>query len=615
MVDVAKNKEILFSKQGYLEEVWETEDETEVIHEQTLDGREVLGVVQGEHIFYLSSRYSMKEAEEWVAAQEIEENPFRVFVMFGIGDGNYLKELFAQHPDNEVILFEPSEEIFRKSLECIDYEELMTNHKLYLCVGDGNKGALVEYLEHLIPYAKCMLTNVMVHPNYERLFKLEYLRFLVTYHDAMSKLVFLRNTYVLYEHEHVYNFFRNVNDYIKQYSFCALRDTFIKKVGFDYPIIIVSAGPSLDKNIHELKRAKNHAFIISTDTAIKPLIKAGITPDLLVTVDPHKPLSLFEHEIARTVPWLVENDFNTKLLDIHKGKRFYYQGTIKFLSPIARRYRKSLMGLESGGSVACVACYAAVVLGVKNIILIGQDLAYPNNQLHATASYDGKEKAELPGGRLYFEVEDVYGGKVMTEMNMNFYRKWFENMTKRFDHLNFVDATEGGAKIHGTEIITLREAIDKYANLEREINFEKIIDDIPNYFDEKQQEEIMEYFKQIPAKLDHIEKRIHKGIEYANQIKKDKELKYKKTQVALRRVLNLIKYIDRCPEEELIGMYNQAKDFDIQGKSLQMKEEHEDEMLAIANLSLETFEHYLASMDKLRKDLPLLWGEDITNES
>ena len=57
-------------------------------------------------------------------------------------------------------------------------------------------------------------------------------------------------------------------------------------------IILVSAGPSLNKNIMELKKAKNKAFIVATDTAVKPLLKAGIEPDLMVMVDGEKPKRL-----------------------------------------------------------------------------------------------------------------------------------------------------------------------------------------------------------------------------------------------------------------------------------------------------------------------------------
>src|SRR5512145_3078123 len=52
------------------------------------------------------------------------------------------------------------------------------------------------------------------------------------------------------------------------------------------PAVIVSAGPSLDKNIHELRGWEQNALILSTDTALKPLLAAGIEPHFVLTGDP-----------------------------------------------------------------------------------------------------------------------------------------------------------------------------------------------------------------------------------------------------------------------------------------------------------------------------------------
>ena len=60
---------------------------------------------------------------------------------------------------------------------------------------------------------------------------------------------------------------------------------FVDVIPRNIPAIIVAAGPSLNKNILELKRLKGRAFIIAVDTAIKPLLNAGIIPDMYAVVD------------------------------------------------------------------------------------------------------------------------------------------------------------------------------------------------------------------------------------------------------------------------------------------------------------------------------------------
>ena len=85
----------------------------------------------------------------------------------------------------------------------------------------------------------------------------------------------------------------------------------------EYPAFIVSAGPSLDKNIDELKNIKGRGVIMAVDTAIKPLLKKGIVPDIVASVDPHKPLELFEIEGVQNIPMLVDIDYNYRISKIH----------------------------------------------------------------------------------------------------------------------------------------------------------------------------------------------------------------------------------------------------------------------------------------------------------
>lgn len=65
---------------------------------------------------------------------------------------------------------------------------------------------------------------------------------------------------------------------------------------------MVAAGPSLNKNIQVLKKAKNRLFILAVDTAVKPLIKAGIKPDAFITIDAKKSPDLIKIDGAETIP-------------------------------------------------------------------------------------------------------------------------------------------------------------------------------------------------------------------------------------------------------------------------------------------------------------------------
>lgn len=96
-----------------------------------------------------------------------------------------------------------------------------------------------------------------------------------------------------------------------------------KTIPFDTTGIVVAAGPSLNKNIKELKNAKGKSFIIAVDTAIKPLLRAGIIPDMYFIVDALKPIGLVQIEGAEKIPIVTTLNAAPEILKFHIGKKFF----------------------------------------------------------------------------------------------------------------------------------------------------------------------------------------------------------------------------------------------------------------------------------------------------
>ena len=112
----------------------------------------------------------------------------------------------------------------------------------------------------------------------------------------------------------------------------------------------------------------------------------------------------------------------------------------------------------NGGSVATAAFAFMRFLKQKRIILIGQDLASANGVTHAGGDNDNTRYNETT-------VEGYYGGTVTTRSDWLGYLRWFEReiqtINENDEGIRVIDATEGGAKIHGAEIMTLQQAIDE----------------------------------------------------------------------------------------------------------------------------------------------------------
>jgi len=221
------------------------------------------------------------------------------------------------------------------------------------------------------------------------------------------------------------------------------------------PVIIVSAGPSLDKNIHLLKEAKGFVYIIAVDTAVKYLLYLNIMPDIIVTLDPNKSPHHLIDPRCFDIPLFCRIESNPIITrNFNQLVFFNLDGYAKILFDKANR---AIGVCNSGGSVTTGAYSICVSLGFKEIVLIGSDLAYLNNKTHAASLY-----VDVGDTARYLEtVEDIYGNLVQTRYDWYIYLKWFEDAIKSFPHINVIDATEGGAKIHGSEIKTLKEVINQ----------------------------------------------------------------------------------------------------------------------------------------------------------
>jgi len=93
----------------------------------------------------------------------------------------------------------------------------------------------------------------------------------------------------------------------------------------------------------------------------------------------------------------------------------------------------------------------------KRIIFVGLDLAFTGNVDHATSTPTREtinEDKAIP-------VEDIYGNMVYTSHNLNIYRQWIEKRIAKVKGIEFIDATEGGAKIKGMKINSLSNTIEE----------------------------------------------------------------------------------------------------------------------------------------------------------
>lgn len=482
-----KYDERLYEK--YLE--WRDEEKEPTIgikEELARDGSKVI-VLESNGIGYrLNSKYyPQREAEEW-AKQFRLTSISQMVNLFGMGNMMFAKALRKQGNESMIlIVYEPSIEIFDYMMQTEDVAGLVGQKNTILLVDLLNGDDIYGVLGTLLTWANVQDAILTFSPQYEKVFPEIYEKHKRAVEDGKIRAIKNSNTEAHFAKDMVKNNLCSMVKMKEGHMLFQYENRFDK----DVPVIIVAAGPSLDLNIEKLRLAQGRAIIIATDTAMRDLNKYDIRPDFMITVDPRKPADYMEDEKCRDIPLFCGDIANRAILEHHRGRKIF----IELSDPLKELFPPNVwadVDVGRGGSVATAAFSVCVSLKMKNIIMVGQDLAYRNGVSHAGNRMSGEEMH----GHNLIEVENIYGEKIMTRYEWYDFLKWFEDAIYVLgDRVHVIDATEGGAKIQGTEILTLEEAIHQYCT--KEIDCAKVVSEIEPYFNGDKAEAIEKYLAQM----------------------------------------------------------------------------------------------------------------------
>lgn len=552
------------------------EEEIQVAIDERNSGKKIIKIIKEDREYYLNSIYGDELARCW--CNQCELNGYgTVVVLFGIANGEYIEKIKERNKDAVIILYEPSYSILYAAIECIGMERLEEKTgNVFLCVGKEGMSSLYNVMATIIDYENMKKVRLMVSPNYEIIYHDECERFIEICNQRLVNVLVDKSAIKSLGVEYIQNIIENIPDYIYQYGLGDLKERFKTIDLKDVPAIIVAAGPSLDKNIKELKNAKGRAFIIAVDTALKSLAKENIVPDIAITIDPHKKVSLFQHERINDVPLIYSLGASAIIKQVHKGMRIYQNTINSIVDRFIYKYGKKEESLASGGSVANDAFSLAEVLGFKTIIFVGLDLAYPDNKVHTESAYGTERKNYINAeSNRYVEVEDIYGNMVKTESNMNLYRQWFERIVGSYPELKFIDATEGGAKKRGMEILSLKEALQRECRNNQSIDFSEIITSIKPYFSEEERAEIIAYINNIHEEMHKLREEMREGIEAYDRLDEfNRRQKYtgKEFQSNMDKITYINNLLSASKELEYLQLYVSDENYEVKEALSEEKE-------------------------------------------
>lgn len=388
-----------------------------------------------------------------------ELNNVKVPVFLGMGLGYevmyWMQFKSKEYGSQAIIIFEKNPEIFMAAMNVIDLTPIINNPNIHLFVGISIDNLYVILREHFKNHIQEMLMSgatqpVFLYPSI-RLNKEYYLQVLHVFFESLYHSIQNFGNSAEDSLIGLENMLDNVNEIANNPGINLLYDKFKGK-----PAIIVATGPSLNKNMHLIKGLEDKALIISVDASFKLLMKNGIKPHMVTSLER-------EHEVQQFFDNFEEEEVKDvymtacPVLFNHVYKAYNGPQIIVYRNFDHFKWLEIERGiLDIKLSSSNMAFKVAEALGCDPIILVGQDLAYgENDETHAT------EVPFTSEGEGIFYVKGNIEEKVKTNSGWYNFLKAFE-----FDIAQYrgkvINATEGGAYIQRTEITTLDETIQKY---------------------------------------------------------------------------------------------------------------------------------------------------------
>ncbi len=518
------------------------EDDTEIITEMSWDGKKIFRIKKEERILYLEGkRNAVSSVEMWLERLG-EIHKYAPVFLFGIGNGDYLKAVVENTEENvNIVIYEPSINIFLRLLDEIDLSEIIENRPIAFIIEEINESEFRPVMNKVLATQNMDFLKEEIHPNYREFYAEKILEQIKILDEKITAIRLSYNAGKRFQKNIAQNVFSNARYVCEGYHTKQLASIFPP----DGTAILVAAGPSLNKNIQELKKAKNKAFILAVDTVLKPLLNHGIIPDAFVTIDPDKPLELIEIEGAENIPVIAPATAQYALMNRQKAKKIFYFDGYKLPAHMYKINGKELPSASSGGSVACSGFSVLYRMGFKTIILVGQDLAYTDNKSHVDGSFQEKMPEQDTSGMIM--VKGNYQDEVPTELILKTYLDWFDMYIegiKNYRDVRIVNATEGGAYIKGTELATLHDIIEETC-LE-EIIYSDLIDRMEPDLTSGEQKKAAEFLCGVPQQFHEMKKsaeQMKKAYQQLLKISKNGNIMEKACQKQLKKIKKLSKKI------------------------------------------------------------------------
>ncbi|EHT8408563.1 motility associated factor glycosyltransferase family protein, partial [Campylobacter coli] len=383
---------------------------------------------------------------------------YPVLYFYGFGNGILFKALLQNKNHQHIVVFEKDIEIIWVIFHILDFSHELQSARLMVL--NTNKLEIQDYNElcsskPFFQFSRIYFLELMSH-YYER-FHEDILGLNKKLAENFKNSIISHGNDPLDALQGIEQFVYNLPQMITHSSY---KELLSKRKGVSDTAIIVSTGPSLTKQLPLLKKYASKATIFCADSSYPILAKHGIKPDYVLSLE-RIPLTseFFNNDFG---------EFDKDILFVLKS--YVHPHTTKYLQKNNRNfmlvstYASFIQYLKldyfgyfnMGKSVANMSYLLTEYLNYKNIILIGQDLAYAKDGFSHTKDYKNLDKHEGHFQRDKGKFQCLaYGGngKVESSEIWTMFRLIFENdinYFQKFFNITTYNCTEGGARIEGT---------------------------------------------------------------------------------------------------------------------------------------------------------------------
>lgn len=469
--------------------------------------------------------HPLSEVNEHILSFESNYKKYSALFFYGLGNGIFYKSILTNQAHKHIVVFESEPEIIFATLSIIDFSKEISDGRFVVLIPTMTT---TKDLLHICRSKEFFrLSRVYQIHIYNSFYEKNYMD---TIAATNTKIIEIMKTVAISQGNNPVDAIIGIKQTIKNYPQMIANIPLSKirqRDGGTNTAIIVATGPSLNKQLNLLKEISQYATIICVDASYPILKSHGIKPDYVTCLERIESSSKFFATQA--------DDFDKDIIFV--ANSLVHQTTTENLQNRQRAYVMRPLEFERGfddldfgyigygASTAHLAAELAIASGYKQIVLIGQDLAFgEDGQSHCVGHIFSVNHVDSSNSDIF---ATRYGGvgKIKTTKTWNLFRDLFDEIIEeanKFD-IEFINSTEGGSRISSAKELPFKQICDelitkgKKKNLVKITPFNKEIQELHLQKAKKHLTKITQYGKHLQEKAQKVFLQLSKQLEAIEQ--------------------------------------------------------------------------------------------------